>query len=151
MYGGECQGGKKQQGGQDRGGGATIIGRFRRMSSGDMPDFNIAFTDVNPANPGHALAVVKEHWATLHEIPAEQLGAVAAAAQRVAGAVEKALAPAGINLIQANGPGAGQSVFHLHFHILPRAADDDLKLNWGHNPGDMDAVKAVYEKVLAAL
>jgi len=131
---------------------------FCKIVAGAIPCFKlhedattIAFMDVNPAQPGHALAVVKEHWANLHEIPAEQLAATAATAKRVAGAVEKALAPAGINLIQANGPGAGQSVFHLHFHVLPRAADDDLKLNWGHNPGDMDAVKAVHEKVLAAM
>ena len=100
---------------------------FCKIVAGAIPCFKlhedattIAFMDVNPAQPGHALAVVKEHWANLHEIPAEQLAATAATAKRVAGAVEKALAPAGINLIQANGPGAGQSVFHLHFHVMPR-------------------------------
>lgn len=131
---------------------------FCKIIAGDIPCFKlhedehcIAFMDVNPANPGHALAVVKEHWPTLYEIPADQLAGVARAAKLVANAVNTALSPEGVNLIQANGPGAGQSVFHLHFHILPRAADDDLKLNWGHNPGDIEAVKAVYEKVLAAL
>jgi histidine triad (HIT) family protein len=131
---------------------------FCKIIAGEIPCFklhedddSIAFMDVNPANPGHALAVVKEHWATLYEIPADQLAGVARTAKLVAGAVNTALSPEGVNLIQANGPGAGQSVFHLHFHILPRAADDDLMLNWGHNPGDMDAVKAVYEKVLAAM
>ncbi|HUT49868.1 MAG TPA: HIT family protein [Alphaproteobacteria bacterium] len=131
---------------------------FCKIIAGKIPCFKlhedaatIAFMDVNPANPGHALAVVKEHWQNLFEIPAKQIAAVAQTAKRVATAVQTALAPAGINLAQANGPGAGQSVPHLHFHILPRAEGDDLKLNWGHNPGDMDAVKAVYEKVLAAM
>ena len=131
---------------------------FCKIIAGAIPcfklhedDATIAFMDVNPANPGHALAVVKEHWPNVFEIPAEQLAAVAQTAKRVAGAVQTALAPDGINLAQANGAGAGQSVPHLHFHILPRAEGDDLKLNWGHSPGDMDAVKAVYEKVLAAM
>jgi len=131
---------------------------FCKIIAGAIPcfklhedDASIAFMDVNPANPGHALAVAKEHWPALYEIPAEQIAAVAQTAKRVATAVNAALKPEGVNLIQANGPGAGQSVPHLHFHILPRTADDDLKLNWGHNPGDMDAVKAIYEKVLAAM
>jgi histidine triad (HIT) family protein len=131
---------------------------FCKIIAGDIPCFKlhedettIAFMDVNPANPGHALAVVKEHWTTLHEIPAEQLAAVARTAKRVASAINTALEPDGINLIQANGPGAAQSVPHLHFHVLPRTSGDDLKINWGHSPGDMEAVKAVYEKVLAAM
>jgi histidine triad (HIT) family protein len=131
---------------------------FCKIIAGEIPCFklyedddSIAFMDVNPANPGHALAVVKEHWPTLYEIPDEQVAAVAQTAKLVATAVNTALTPEGVNLIQANGPGAGQSVFHLHFHILPRGGDGDLKLNWGHTPGDMDAVKAVYEKVLSAM
>jgi histidine triad (HIT) family protein len=131
---------------------------FCKIIAGEIPCFklhedeaSIAFMDVNPANPGHALAVVKEHWPTVFGIPADQLGAVAATAQRVANAVQSVLSPDGINLIQANGAGAGQSVPHLHFHVLPRGDDPDLKLNWGHNPGDMDAIKAIYEKLLAAM
>jgi histidine triad (HIT) family protein len=70
----------------------------------------------------------------------------------VAKAQQKALGPSGINLLQANGPGAGQTVFHLHFHVLPRTAQDgELKVNWGHNPGDMAKIKATYEKMLAAM
>jgi histidine triad (HIT) family protein len=53
--------------------------------------------------------------------------------------------------LQANGPGAAQSVFHFHVHILPRRIGDDLKMNWGHKPGDMAAIKATYEKIKAAL
>ncbi len=131
---------------------------FCKIMAGEIPcfklyedDTTIAFMDINPANPGHALAAVKEHWENVFEIPAEQLGAVAATAQRVAGAQQRALAPDGINLVQANGAAAAQSVFHLHIHILPRNAGDDLLINWGHKPGDMDEIKAVYDKMLAAI
>ena len=61
------------------------------------------------------------------------------------------MSPDGINLVQANGPGADQSVQHFHIHIMPRRIGDNLTLNWGINPGDMDAVKATFEKVKAAL
>lgn len=131
---------------------------FCKIVAGAIPCFKLweddrtlAFMDVNPGNPGHALAIPKAHAENLYAIAAEDLAATAATAQRVAKAVDTALSPDGINLVQANGPGAGQSVFHFHFHILPRARDDGLRMNWGHTPGDMDAIKAVYEKVLAAI
>jgi histidine triad (HIT) family protein len=107
--------------------------------------------DINPGNPGHALAIAKEHWENLAAMPAPLLGPVLATAQRVAKAIEGTLKPDGINLLQANGPGAAQSVFHFHVHILPRRTGDELKMNWGHAPGDMGAVKAAYEKIKAAM
>lgn len=151
---------------------------FCKIVAGAIPCFKLyedqatlAFMDINPANQGHALAIAKEHWQDLYEIPPELLGAVAKTAQRVAAAVKKTVEPDGINLAQANGPGAGQSVFHFHIHVLPRLKGDELKLNWGHKPGapsgapslrdaqeggqqagrpgDMAAVKAVYERIKA--
>jgi histidine triad (HIT) family protein len=131
---------------------------FCRIVAGTIPCFKLwedeatlAFMDVNPANPGHALAIAKKHAEDVYAIDPDDLAATAITAQRVARAVRTALAPDGINLIQANGPGAGQSVFHFHIHIMPRRAGDDLKLNWGHTPGDMAAIKAVYEEVKAAV
>jgi histidine triad (HIT) family protein len=131
---------------------------FCKIVAGQIPCFKLhedqhtlAFMDINPANPGHALAIAKEHCENLVALPANLLGPVLATAQRVAKAVEAALKPDGLNLLQANGTGAGQSVFHFHVHILPRRAGDELKINWGHKPGDMAAIKATYEKVLAAM
>ncbi|MGE0661060.1 MAG: HIT family protein [Reyranellaceae bacterium] len=132
---------------------------FCKIVAGQIPCFKlyedaetIAFMDINPVNDGHALAVAKGHYADIHDIPSDVLGKVAATARRIAQAQSKALQPSGINLLQANGPGAGQTVFHLHFHVLPRTAQDgELKVNWGHNPGDMAHIKSVYEKLLAAM
>jgi histidine triad (HIT) family protein len=59
--------------------------------------------DINPVNPGHALAVAKGHWPTVDVIPADILGNVAKTAQKVARAVFKELKPHGVNLLQANG------------------------------------------------
>ena len=132
---------------------------FCKIVAGEIPCFKLyedehtfAFMDINPASPGHALAIAKAHWQNIHEIPGELAGACIAAAQRVAGAVETALSPDGINLLQANGPGAGQSVQHFHIHIMPRyAGDEELKINWGLEPGDRDGIEAVYGKIAGCL
>ena len=79
------------------------------------------------------------------------LAAVAKTAQRVAKAVKTGLKPVDVNLLQANGAGAGQSVPHLHIHIMPRRADDGVVLNWEPRPGDMAEIEAIYKRLKAAL
>ncbi len=82
---------------------------FCKIVAGTIPCFKlhdddktIAFMDINPANEGHALAVAKGHWPTVHDIPAEVIGDVAVTAKRVAAAVQKTLAPDGINVFYDN-------------------------------------------------
>jgi len=131
---------------------------FCKIVAGQIPCFKlledantIAFMDINPVNPGHALAVAKGHWPTVEVIPPDVLAEVARTAQKVDKAAVKVLKPHGVNLLQANGEGAGQSVPHLHIHIMPRVKGDDVNLNWQPKPGDMAAIKAVCEKLKAAL
>ena len=131
---------------------------FCKIVAGQIPCFKlledanaIAFMDINPVNPGHALAAAKGHWPTVDVIPPDVLAEVARTAQKVAKAAFRVLKPHGVNLLQANGEGAGQSVPHLHIHIMPRVKGDDVNLNWEPKPGDMAAIKAVYEKLKAAL
>ncbi len=127
---------------------------FCKIVAGDIPCFKLcedavtlAFMDINPANEGHALAIPKSHHEDVHHTPDELLGATIATARRVAGALQAELAPDGINLVQANGPGAAQSVMHFHLHVLPRRNDDGLQLNWGIRPGDMAAIGALAERL----
>jgi len=131
---------------------------FCKIVAGTIPCFKLfedeqtlAFMDINPGNEGHALAIPKAHYPDLYSMPPALLGAVAQTAQRVALAVKKSLAPDGLNLVQANGKGAEQSVFHFHLHALPRRIGDELKLNWGHRAGDMARIKEIYERVKAAI
>jgi len=131
---------------------------FCRIVAGQLPCFKlfedettIAFMDINPVNPGHALAVAKGHWPTVDVIPADVLGDVARTAQRVAKAALAALEPTGVNLLQSNGSGAGQSVPHLHVHILPRYPDDKVRLNWVYEPGDKAEIAAICERLKAVL
>jgi histidine triad (HIT) family protein len=131
---------------------------FCKIVAGQIPCFKlleddrtIAFMDINPVNPGHSLSVAKGHWPTVDVIPADVLGAVAATAQKLAKAVMSELKPAGVNLMQANGAGAGQSVPHLHIHVMPRRPDDGLVLNWEPKAGDRAEIEAIYKRLKARL
>lgn len=75
--------------------------------------------DVRPASPGHTLVISKTHTPNLLEIAEADLLAVTLAVQRVAQAIQKALAPDGMRVSQFNGAAAGQTVFHYHVHIIP--------------------------------
>lgn len=131
---------------------------FCRIVAGEIPCFKlcedgetIAFMDINPVNPGHALVTHKDHHRDLFDIPADDLGAVARTAQTVARAVEKTLRPGGLNLLQCNGPAAKQSVMHVHMHVIPRHEGDGLTMNWELVQGDMDAIGALADRIRANL
>ena len=93
-------------------------------------DTTIAFMDIHPANDGHCLVIPKVHFETVFEMPPATFGRVASTAAKVARVVHEVLRPGGISLVQANGELAGQSVFHVHVHVLPRRAGDNLLINW---------------------
>jgi histidine triad (HIT) family protein len=127
---------------------------FCKIIRGEIPCFKVyedddvlAFMDVNPVAEGHVLVIPKHHSRDILETPPEWVGKTFAGAGRVARAVQKSLAPDGINIVQANGPGAKQSVFHLHVHVIPRAMDDGLTMNWELEPGDMAAIGRLAEKI----
>jgi histidine triad (HIT) family protein len=129
---------------------------FCKIVAGDIPSFKvleddrtIAFMDVNPAAEGHALIVPKFHATNILDVRSDWLAATAESTRRVARAIDKTLAPDGMNVVQANGPGAAQSVLHLHFHVVPRSADDGLTMNWGHVAGDMEAIAGLAKRIAA--
>jgi histidine triad (HIT) family protein len=131
---------------------------FCKIIDGAVPSFTLAedaasfaMLDINPANPGHALVLTKRHAATLPASRDADLAAAIAMARRIAAAIDTALKPDGINLLQANGPGAAQSVPHFHIHVIPRRLGDDLKMNWQLVPGDRAAMAAMAERLRAAL
>jgi histidine triad (HIT) family protein len=131
---------------------------FCKIVAGQMPCFKLleddnalAIMDIYPANDGHCLVLTKEHYPTLFDISDEAFAAVSRSIIRVARAVNQALSPVGLNLIQANGPDAQQSVRHFHVHVLPRKLGDQLKLNWGVKPGDSETIAALAEKIRARL
>ena len=114
---------------------------FCKIVAGELPatkidedERTIAFMDINPGTRGHALVIPREHARDLLEIDPDDLAAVARMAQRVARRMPAALGTEGINLINSCGAAAWQTVFHFHLHVLPRYADDTVRLPW--TPGD---------------
>lgn len=89
-------------------------------------DSVMAFMDIRPLSAGHALVIPKAHYVDIFDIPAKDLAAVIVASKAVAAAVKKAVGADGISIIEQNGKAAGQDVFHLHAHVVPRF--DGVKL-----------------------
>lgn len=111
---------------------------------------NIAFLDINAVNPGHVLVIPKEHSTNMYDIPEESCQQLIVAVQKVMHAVKKATNCAGITLGVNNEAGAGQVVFHTHFHVMPRFPNDGHQL-WEGKPYNNDAEKAaVGEKIRKA-
>ncbi|HEY3193303.1 MAG TPA: HIT family protein [Solirubrobacterales bacterium] len=113
----------------------------------DSDDRTVTFMDINPATPGHALVVPRTHSADLLDIEAEDLSATMLASQRLARRMKEVLDADGINLINACGAVAWQTVFHFHIHVVPRYEDDPLKLPWVPEPGDSDEIAQIAEKL----
>lgn len=131
---------------------------FCRILSGDLPciplfedDLTKAFMDINPVARGHALVIPREHAATILTVSVPALQAVAVTVQRIARAIDRALQPAGLSIVQANGPGAAQTVGHFHMHVLPRTASDDLRLNWHLTPGSLRDIEDAARRIRAAV
>ena len=127
---------------------------FCRIVAGTIPsetidsdERTVAFMDINPATPGHALVVSREHSADLLEIGEEDLTSTILAAQRLAKHMKEVLDADGINLINACGSAAWQTVFHFHIHVVPRYDDDPLKLPWVPEPGDSDEIARIAKRL----
>jgi histidine triad (HIT) family protein len=113
----------------------------------DANERTVSFMDINPATAGHALVVPRVHSADLLEIGTEDLSATVMTAQRLAQQMKDVLGADGVNLINACGSAAWQTVFHFHIHVVPRYEDDPLKLPWVPEPGDSDEIAAVAAKL----
>jgi histidine triad (HIT) family protein len=120
---------------------------FCKIVDGEIPatrvredERTIAFMDINPATRGHLLVIPREHSTDLTEVSAEDLAACTAAAQALAVQVKEKLDADGVNLLNSCGRAAWQTVFHFHIHVIPRYANDPLRLPWLPEPGDRDDI-----------
>ena len=131
---------------------------FCKLRDGQIPsmrvyedDQTIAFMDINPLNSGHCLVMTKAHAATLFEAEVADLQAAIATAQRVAVAIRDGLKPDGLNMLQANGAAAFQSVPHFHLHLIPRWNNDGKGFDWKLVPGNREQIMKVGERLRALL
>ena len=131
---------------------------FCKIRDGQIPSMKIdedertlTFMDINPLNSGHCLVVTKNHAPTLFEADVRDLEAAMAAAKRVALGIQEALKPDGLNVLQANGAAAFQSVPHFHLHLIPRWTNDGKGFDWKPVPGHREAIMKTGERIRAAL
>ena len=129
---------------------------FCKVVAGELPgeivdsdERTVAFMDINPATPGHALVVPREHAADLMAISDEDLEACNVAARRLARRMGEVLDPAGFNILNSCGAAAWQTVFHFHIHVVPRYEDDPLKLPWIPGPGEPGAIADIAARIRA--
>jgi histidine triad (HIT) family protein len=127
---------------------------FCGIVAGDVPaqivdsdEHTVAFMDINPATPGHALVVPRKHSTDLMDVPDQDLERTMVAARRLARRMEETLEPAGYNILNACRPAAWQTVFHYHLHVIPRYEDDPLKLPWIPRGAEPDEIAEVAEKI----
>ena len=131
---------------------------FCKIRDGQIPsmkvyedDSTLAFMDINPLNTGHCLVVTRRHAATLWDAEVADLQAAIATAKKVATALMTAVKPDGLNMLQANGAAAFQSVPHFHLHLIPRWVRDSKGFDWKLVPGDREQIAEVGERLRAAL
>lgn len=123
---------------------------FCAIVAGDLPSQQIAetqralaFMDINPATRGHCLVIPKNHAADLMEIDPQDLAACADLARDISRRALDRLEADGVNLVNACGAAAWQTVFHFHIHVVPRyAGADGLQLPWIPTPGDAAQIAA---------
>jgi len=127
---------------------------FCRILKGEIPalklaetEDTLAFMDINPVSPGHCLVIPKNHHVNVLDCPPTLFSKVMAEAQKLAVQVKENLGCDGINLVSASGKAAQQSVFHLHFHIIPRWAGDGIDL-WFHGKPSQTTPSEMQEMIL---
>ena len=110
---------------------------FCKLANGVFPTNTIyeddsfrVILDLGPATKGHALILPKNHYANIYEIPEDVAGDVMKLAKKMATHMTEKLNCDGFNLVQNNGEAAGQTVFHFHYHLIPRYKDDNQHILW---------------------
>jgi len=131
---------------------------FCKIVAGTIPSFRvyedagtIAFMDIHPLTPGHLLVVPKRHVVNLFDADETLAADTMRVAARIAKSLPASLGVDSVNLLQANGAAAFQSVPHLHFHLIPRRAGDQAGFDWKLVPGDMAAIQGLAETVKRAI
>ncbi len=127
---------------------------FCKIASGEIPsttiyedDYNKVFFDINPASKGHCLIVPKEHYDNIYDLDEEAAGRLFGLATKVANGLKKELDLEGLNILQNNGEIAGQTVYHIHLHLIPRYAGDTVNIGLKPGEADVEELKTLADKI----
>ena len=131
---------------------------FCKIRDGQIPSIKLyedartlCIMDINPLNSGHCLVLTRAHAPTIFDADPADLAAAITTAQWVARALRTALQPDGLNMLQANGAAAFQSVPHVHLHLIPRWTNDGKGFDWKLVPGDRERIAKAGEQIRTAL
>jgi histidine triad (HIT) family protein len=114
-------------------------------------EHTLAFMDIGQVNPGHVLVTLKKHAENIFALDEAQAAAVFRSAAKVARAIRGAFEPQGLSVYQANGAAAGQTVLHLHIHLVPRYEGDGMALTWPVKNPPREKLTEYAEKIRAKL
>jgi histidine triad (HIT) family protein len=131
---------------------------FCRIVKGEIPcsklmedEHSLAFMDIGPINPGHALLIPKKHYERLTDMPGALVAEVTAHLPRLARAVVAATNAEGFNIFQTNGACSGQVVPHVHFHVIPRRTADGKGWPWRAEKYPAGEMEKMHARILEAL
>ena len=101
----------------------------------------LAFLDMRPVGEGHTLVIPKKHYENIHEIPEEEIANLFKIVKKLASAIKESMKADGLSVVQNNGRAAGQDVFHVHVHIIPRyEGQDSQRTREIHKQRELDKV-----------
>jgi histidine triad (HIT) family protein len=130
---------------------------FAKILRGELPsvkvyedDHTLAFMDIMPQTPGHVVVIPKEAAADMLDLSADGAAKLAVTTQKIVKAAKKALNPSAVTIVQRSGRDAGQTVFHVHFNVMPHYPGVALKLH-AQSMADPRTLVPIAEKIKAAL
>lgn len=127
---------------------------FCKIIKGEIPSFRVyedgdvmAMMDINPASPGHTLILPKKHVKDLSEADEALAGKLLMTAKEIGLRQMETLGADGFNVVQNNGRAAGQTVFHLHVHVIPRYAHGPEMVIWEPTAPTREQLSEIYERL----
>ncbi|MFP4116342.1 MAG: HIT family protein [Candidatus Aenigmatarchaeota archaeon] len=127
---------------------------FCKIVEGEVPAWKIyedehflAFMGAFPITEGHSLVIPKEHYPEFLDLPEHELKHLLRVVQEVADGVVEATDADGFNLLQSNNPVAGQEIFHVHFHIIPRYHGDSVEMRWEESELEDEQAEALLKDI----
>jgi histidine triad (HIT) family protein len=131
---------------------------FCKIVRGEIPsarvletDHAVAFLDLNPLNPGHTLLVPRAHHPGVTSLPDEIAAHAGSLLPRLCRAIQQATGAEGLNVVVNNGPVAGQTIDHCHWHIIPRFSGDPVHWAWPQGQYQGDEMSRTRERIEQAL
>ena len=131
---------------------------FCKIANGEIPSKTLyeddafrVILDISPASKGHAIILPKTHASNIYELSNEDAGKIMIVAKKVATVLKEVLSCDGMNILQNNGETAGQTVFHLHVHLIPRYKNDDVTIHWIAGKEGTILEDTIVEKIQATM